>query len=46
MKYKKLIFFQTTSEGETPKMKVGDLKKLWNFVIYNFFIWYHFVIGN
>jgi len=27
------------SDGETVKMKVVDLEKLWNFVIDNFQIW-------
>jgi hypothetical protein len=26
------------SDGETIKMKVGDLKRLYNFVVYHFFI--------
>ena len=32
---------QTTSDGETNKKKVIDLKKLYNFKIDNFFIWIH-----
>jgi hypothetical protein len=32
-----------TSSGETLNMKVVDPKKLWNFVVYNFFIWNHIV---
>jgi hypothetical protein len=28
-----------TSDGETTKMKVIDLEKLWNFEVDNFFIW-------
>jgi hypothetical protein len=28
-----------TSDGETTKMKVVDLEKLWNFAVHNFFIW-------
>ena len=32
---------QTTSDGETNKKKVVDLKKLYNFEIDNFFIWIH-----
>jgi hypothetical protein len=30
-----------TSNGETLNMKVVDPEKLWNFVVYNFFIWTH-----
>ena len=30
-----------TSDGQTAKTKVVDLKKLWNFVVDNFFIWNH-----
>jgi hypothetical protein len=26
-----------TSDGEMTKIKVIDLEKLWNFVVYNFF---------
>ena len=29
------------SDGETIKMKVVDLEKLWNFVDDNFLIWNH-----
>jgi hypothetical protein len=32
------------SNGKTFKIKDIDLEKLWNFVVYNFFIWNH--IGN
>ena len=32
----KFKFWKTTSDGETAKMKVVDLKKLWNFVFDNF----------
>jgi hypothetical protein len=35
----KFDFFQTTSDGETAKIKVVDLEKLWNFVVDNFLIW-------
>ena len=35
-----------TSDGDTTKMKVVDLKKLWNFVVDNFFIWIHLVMEN
>ena len=38
--------FQTTSDGETTKMKVVDHEKLWNFVADNFFIWNHLVKEN
>jgi hypothetical protein len=31
--------FQTTSDGETIQIKVADIKKLWNFVVDNFFVW-------
>jgi hypothetical protein len=31
------------SNGETLDMKVLDPEKLWNFVVYNFFIWNHIV---
>jgi hypothetical protein len=30
---------QMTLDGETTRMKVVDLKKLWNFAVDNFFIW-------
>jgi hypothetical protein len=39
----KIWICQTTSNGETLNMKVVDTKKLWNFVVYNFFIWNHVV---
>jgi hypothetical protein len=29
------------SNGETLNMKVVDPEKLWNFVVYKFFIWNH-----
>ena len=29
----------TTSDGETIKMKVVGLKKLWNFIVDNILIW-------
>jgi hypothetical protein len=32
-----------TSNGETLDMKVVDSEKLWNFVVYIFFIWNHIV---
>jgi hypothetical protein len=32
-----------TSNGEPFKRKVVDIEKLWNVVIYNFFIWNHIV---
>jgi hypothetical protein len=35
--------FQTTSNGETLNIKVVDPEKLWNFVVYNFFISNHIV---
>jgi hypothetical protein len=38
--------FQTTSDGETAKIKVIDLEKLWNFVVDNFLIWNHIVNEN
>jgi hypothetical protein len=28
-----------TSDGETTKMKIVDLEKLWNFAVDNIFIW-------
>ena len=31
--------FQTIFDGETTKMKVVDLEKLWNFVVDTFLIW-------
>ena len=34
------------SDGETPKTKVVDLKKLYNFLVDNFFICNHFVKEN
>jgi hypothetical protein len=30
-----------TSNGETTKIKIVDLEKLYNFVVDNFFIWIH-----
>jgi hypothetical protein len=30
-----------TSDGETTKIKVVDVKMLYNFVVYNIFIWIH-----
>ena len=41
-----LIFFQTTSDVETTKMKVGDLEKLYKFIVDNFLIWNHFIEEN
>jgi hypothetical protein len=38
--------FQMTSDGETPKMKVVGLKKLWKFVVDNFLIWSHLAHEN
>jgi hypothetical protein len=35
-----------TLDGETTKMKVVDLEKLWNFVADNFFIWNHLTNEN
>ena len=35
-----------TSDGQIAKTKVIDLKKLWNFVVDNFFIWNHLVMKN
>jgi hypothetical protein len=35
-----------TSDGETTKIKVIDLEKLWNFVVYNYFIWNHLLLQN
>jgi hypothetical protein len=35
-----------TSDGETAKMNVVDLEKLWNFVVNNFLIWNHLVNEN
>ena len=35
-----------TSDGETIKMKVVDLEKLWNYVVDNFFIWNYLVKEN
>jgi hypothetical protein len=32
------------SNGQTAKMKVVDLKKLWNFVVDNLLIWIHLVM--
>ena len=42
----KSIFFEVPSDGETAKIKVVDLKMLWNFVVDNFLIWNHLVIEN
>jgi hypothetical protein len=35
-----------TSDGETTKIKVVDLEKLWNFVVDNFLIWNHLINEN
>ena len=35
-----------TSDGETTKIKVVDLKKLYSFVTDNFFIWNHLSLEN
>jgi hypothetical protein len=35
-----------TSDGEMNKIKFIDPKKLWNFVVYNFFIWNHLLLQN
>jgi hypothetical protein len=37
----KIWIFQTTSNGETNQIKVVAIENLWNFVVYNFFIWNH-----
>jgi hypothetical protein len=39
----KIWIFQMVSNGETLNMKVVDPEKLWNFVLYKFFIWNHIV---
>jgi hypothetical protein len=33
-------------DGEMTKIKVVDLEKLWDFVVYNFFIWNHLLLQN
>jgi hypothetical protein len=33
-------------DEEMTKIKVIDLEKLWNFVVYNFFIWNYLVLRN
>jgi len=38
--------FQTTSDGETAKMKVLNLEKLYDFIVDNFFIWNHLSMDN
>ena len=38
--------FQMTSDGETTKTKVIDLKKLNNFAVDNIFIWNHLAKDN
>jgi hypothetical protein len=35
-----------TSDGEVTKTKVIDLKKLWNFAVYNFIIWNFLMLQN
>jgi hypothetical protein len=45
-KYLKFKIFQMTSDGETTKTKIVDLKKLCNFVVYNFFIWNNLLLQN
>jgi hypothetical protein len=35
----KIWIFQMNSNRETIKVKIVDLEKLRNFVVYNFFIW-------
>ena len=40
----KIWIFQMILDGKTTKMKIVDLKKLWNFVIDNFMIWNHLVM--
>jgi hypothetical protein len=35
-----------TSDGQTVKMKVVDLEKLWNFIVDNFLIWNNLVMKN
>jgi hypothetical protein len=42
----KIWIFQTTSDGEMIKIKVVDLEKLWNFAVYNFFIWNNLLHQN
>jgi hypothetical protein len=37
------FFFQMTANGETLNMNVVDHEKLWNFIVYNIFIWNHIV---
>jgi hypothetical protein len=39
----KIWIFQRVLNGETLNMKVVDHAKLWNFVVYKFFIWNHIV---
>jgi hypothetical protein len=38
--------FQTTSDGETTKMKVIDLFEIYNFIVQTFFIWIRLVYQN
>jgi len=42
----KIHFFQTTSDGETPKTKVVDLENLCNFVVVDVFNWNHLFMEN
>jgi hypothetical protein len=42
----KIRIFQTVSIEETTNMKVVDPNKLWNFLVYTFFIWNHIVNEN
>jgi hypothetical protein len=35
-----------TLDGEVTKIKVVDRKKLWNFDVYNFFIWNLLLLQN
>jgi len=37
------IFKRPQIDSETTKIKIVDIKKLWNFIVDNFFIWNHVV---
>ena len=39
-------FFKQPRMGKQPKIKVVDFKKLYNFVVDNFFIWNHLFKEN
>lgn len=42
----KMQILQTTSDGESTKIKAVDIKMLFNFVVHNFFVWIRLVPPN